>query len=99
PAACLVTATEIAELGGWRANRVESRALRVSVYAPVELLSLSMSNTQEITQAVHESSRWIQPLQTAMGRIVIGQKYLLDRLLLGLLANGHLLLEGVPGLA
>jgi MoxR-like ATPase len=30
-----------------------------------------------------------------MGRIVIGQKYLLDRLLLGLLANGHLLLEGV----
>ena len=58
-----------------------------------------MSNTQEITRAVQESSRWIPSLRTAMGRIVIGQKYLLDRLLLGLLANGHLLLEGVPGLA
>ncbi len=58
-----------------------------------------MSNTQEITRAVQENSRWIPSLQTAMGRIVIGQKYLLDRLLLGLLANGHLLLEGVPGLA
>jgi MoxR-like ATPase len=34
-----------------------------------------------------------------MGRVVIGQKYLVDRLLLGLLANGHILLEGVPGLA
>ena len=34
-----------------------------------------------------------------MGKVVIGQKYLVDRLILGLLANGHVLLEGVPGLA
>ena len=58
-----------------------------------------MSSTQELTQAVQEHSRWIAPLQTELGRVVIGQKYLVDRLLIGLLANGHVLLEGVPGLA
>ena len=58
-----------------------------------------MSTTQELTQAVQEHSRWIAPLQTELGRVVVGQKYLVDRLLIGLLANGHILLEGVPGLA
>jgi MoxR-like ATPase len=38
-------------------------------------------------------------LREQIGHVVIGQKYLVDRLLLGLLANGHILLEGVPGLA
>ncbi len=58
-----------------------------------------MSTTQELTAAVQEHSRWIAPLQEQLGRVVIGQKYLVDRLLIGLLANGHILLEGVPGLA
>ncbi len=58
-----------------------------------------MSTTQELTQAVQEHSRWIAPLQAELGRVVVGQKYLVDRLLIGLLANGHILLEGVPGLA
>ncbi len=58
-----------------------------------------MSTTQELTQAVQEHSRWIAPLQAELGRVVVGQKYLVDRLLIGLLGNGHVLLEGVPGLA
>ena len=58
-----------------------------------------MTTTQELTQAVQEHSRWIAPLQAELGRVVVGQKYLVDRLLIGLLANGHVLLEGVPGLA
>ena len=58
-----------------------------------------MSTTQELTQAVQDHSRWIAPLQAELGRVVVGQKYLVDRLLIGLLANGHILLEGVPGLA
>jgi MoxR-like ATPase len=58
-----------------------------------------MTTTQELTAAVQEQSRWITPLQAELGRVVIGQKYLVDRLLIGLLANGHVLLEGVPGLA
>src|ERR1041385_3216829 len=58
-----------------------------------------MKSTQEITQQVQEMGQWIPPLREQIGHVVIGQKYLVDRLLLGLLANGHILLEGVPGLA
>src|SRR6201988_1151568 len=58
-----------------------------------------MKSTQEITQEVRELGQWIPVLRQQVGHVVVGQKYLVDRLLLGLLANGHLLLEGVPGLA
>src|ERR1700746_1376757 len=58
-----------------------------------------MKSTQEITQEVRELGQWIPGLREQVGHVVVGQKYLVDRLLLGLLANGHLLLEGVPGLA
>ena len=57
------------------------------------------SEISVINQAVYESSRWVAPLQREMARVIVGQKYLVDRLLIGLIANGHLLLEGVPGLA
>src|SRR5215217_6357178 len=58
-----------------------------------------MKSTQEITQEVRELGQWIPALRQQVGHVVVGQKYLVDRVLLGLLANGHLLLEGVPGLA
>src|SRR6476469_1839277 len=58
-----------------------------------------MKSTQEITREVQELGRWIPDLRQQVGHVVVGQKYLVDRLLLGLLANGHILLEGVPGLA
>lgn len=58
-----------------------------------------MINTQEITQQVKEAAHWIAPLQAEVSRVVVGQKYLVDGLLIGLLTNGHVLLEGVPGLA
>jgi MoxR-like ATPase len=45
------------------------------------------------------NSAWIRPLQAEMARVIVGQKHLLDRLLIALLTNGHVLLEGVPGLA
>jgi MoxR-like ATPase len=48
---------------------------------------------------VSENSTWISPLREEMGRVIVGQKHLLDRLLIALLTNGHVLLEGVPGLA
>ena len=48
---------------------------------------------------VRELGQWIPALRQQVGHVEVGQKYLVDRLLLGLLANGHLLLEGVPGLA
>ncbi len=55
--------------------------------------------TEEITAEVRHAGRWIAPLQAEVARVVVGQKYLVDGLLLGLLTNGHVLLEGVPGLA
>jgi len=43
--------------------------------------------------------QWIQNLKNEMAKVVVGQDQLIDRLILGLLTNGHVLLEGVPGLA
>src|ERR1700722_2840231 len=54
---------------------------------------------QAITEAVQQTSAWVRPLQQEIGRVIVGQNHLVQRLLIGLLANGHLLLEGVPGLA
>lgn len=42
---------------------------------------------------------WVKALREEVGRVIVGQENLVDRLLVGLLANGHVLLEGVPGLA
>jgi MoxR-like ATPase len=50
-------------------------------------------------ELITENSTWIAPLREEMGKIIVGQKHLLDRLLIALLSNGHVLLEGVPGLA
>ncbi len=55
--------------------------------------------TQDLTNHVKQNSQWVKPIQEEMARVVVGQKYLIDGLLSGLLANGHILLEGVPGLA
>src|SRR6266571_4473035 len=52
-----------------------------------------------INDAVKESSKFVQPLLTELGKVIVGQTYLVERLVVGLLANGHVLLEGVPGLA
>ena len=54
---------------------------------------------QAINEAVRENSAWVAPLRQEIGRVLVGQKNLVDRLLVGLVTNGHILLEGVPGLA
>ena len=54
---------------------------------------------QELQSKISDASAFIRPLRTEIGRIVAGQDYLVDRVLMSLIANGHLLLEGVPGLA
>ena len=54
---------------------------------------------QAVHDAVQETSAWVRPLQQEMGRVIVGQKHLIDRLLIALVTNGHVLLEGVPGLA
>ena len=60
---------------------------------------LPESSPNDATAAVREASHWIQPLRDEIGRWLIGQHDLVDRLLISLLVRGHILLEGVPGLA
>jgi MoxR-like ATPase len=53
--------------------------------------------TIEETQArIAESSQWIQDLKKEMAQVLVGQDRLVERLLIGLLCNGHILLAGVP---
>jgi MoxR-like ATPase len=54
---------------------------------------------KEIDSLVEQKSHFVRDLMSSMEQIVVGQQYMLERLLVGLLANGHVLLEGVPGLA
>ena len=48
---------------------------------------------------IQAASSWVQPLRSEIARVLVGQTELVDRLLIALLTNGHVLLEGVPGLA
>ncbi len=57
------------------------------------------ANHSHLEQQIQQQRLWIGGLQQEMSRVVVGQKYLVDRLVLALLTNGHVLLEGVPGLA
>src|SRR5213075_614140 len=52
-----------------------------------------------LNEQVEAAAEWIGKLRTEIGRVIVGQAQLVDRLLVGLLAKGHVLLEGVPGLA
>jgi MoxR-like ATPase len=62
-------------------------------------ISYGHANLAATAEAVKEASAWVYPLRQEVGRVIVGQKYLVDRLLIALIANGHVLLEGVPGLA
>jgi MoxR-like ATPase len=52
-----------------------------------------------VNDQVKDASAFVYRLREEIGKVVVGQRYVVDRLLIGLLANGHILLEGVPGLA
>ncbi|HOF40629.1 MAG TPA: MoxR family ATPase [Candidatus Hydrogenedentes bacterium] len=56
-------------------------------------------SVEAIRKEVEAQSRFVSRLRDQMARVIVGQQYMVDRLLVGLLANGHVLIEGVPGLA
>ena len=56
-------------------------------------------DVQSVQQWVQRESEVIDRLLAELRKVIVGQRYLLERLMIGLLADGHLLLEGVPGLA
>jgi MoxR-like ATPase len=56
-------------------------------------------NIQELNEKIKQESSFVDLISLEMGKVIIGQKQLVERLLIGLLSDGHILLEGVPGLA
>ena len=56
-------------------------------------------NIKELNERIERESVFVDTLRTEMGKVIVGQSHLVDTLLIGLLSNGHILLEGVPGLA
>ncbi len=56
-------------------------------------------NIKELNERIQKESSFVDLLSLEMGKVIVGQKQLVDNLLIGLLSGGHILLEGVPGLA
>jgi len=54
---------------------------------------------RQLNEKIGYAGRFVESIRNEVGKVIIGQSYMLDRLLIGLLSNGHVLLEGVPGLA
>jgi len=59
----------------------------------------SSVDIRELNERIHQQSAFIELLNMELNKTIVGQKTMVERLMIGLLANGHVLLEGVPGLA
>jgi MoxR-like ATPase len=57
------------------------------------------ADVKQIGQLVQQKSEFVRTLFSELDKVIVGQRYMLERMVIGLLANGHILLEGVPGLA
>ncbi len=62
-------------------------------------MSEEVINIKELNERIERESLFVDTLRQEMGKVIVGQSHLIDTLLIGLLSNGHILLEGVPGLA
>jgi len=58
-----------------------------------------MADIKELNERIQKESAFVDLMNLEMEKVIVGQKYLIERLMVGLLSNGHILLEGVPGLA
>ncbi len=58
-----------------------------------------MQDVRALNEMVAKESAFVDDLMTEIGKVIVGQSYMVERILIGLLAGGHVLLEGVPGLA
>ncbi|MHB8259894.1 MAG: AAA family ATPase [Bacteroidia bacterium] len=58
-----------------------------------------MTDIRELNERIQRESAFVDLLTTEMDKVIVGQKHMVERLIIGLLSNGHILLEGVPGLA
>ena len=58
-----------------------------------------MHDVRALNELVRQESAFIDSLTAEVGKVIVGQTYMIERILIGLLTGGHVLLEGVPGLA
>ncbi|HTA63788.1 MAG TPA: AAA family ATPase [Bacteroidia bacterium] len=58
-----------------------------------------MTDIRELNERIQRESAFVDLLTAEMDKVIVGQKHMVERLMIGLLSNGHILLEGVPGLA
>lgn len=57
------------------------------------------TDIKELNERIQQESAFVELIEIEMRKVIVGQKHMVERLLIGLLSNGHILLEGVPGLA
>ena len=79
-------------------EEIKSNTANLSTDALPGSSSYSM-DIRAINEMIQRESAFVDLLKMEMDKVIVGQKYMVDRLLIGLLADGHILLEGVPGLA
>ena len=60
---------------------------------------MDQKEIQELQDQIREAAAFIQPLKTEIGKVIVGQEKLINSMILAIIADGHILLEGVPGLA
>ena len=60
---------------------------------------MMQTDIKELNERIQKESAFVDMITMEMHKVIVGQKHMIERLLIGLLANGHILLEGVPGLA
>src|SRR5512142_2945147 len=58
-----------------------------------------MQDVRALNELVAKESAFVDDLMAEIGKVIVGQTYMIERILIGLLTGGHVLLEGVPGLA
>lgn len=62
-------------------------------------MDMVASDIKALNEQIHEASSFVDLMNMELGKVIVGQKYMTERLMIGLLTQGHILLEGVPGLA
>ena len=78
---------------------LENREIYSLIFQKIMQELNQAEDIKQLTEKVKEQNVYFSLLKKEINRAIIGQEYMVDRLLIGLLGNGHVLLEGVPGLA
>lgn len=65
----------------------------------IQQVNHTTTDIRELNERIQRESAFVDLLSTELGKVIVGQRYMVERLLIGLLSDGHILLEGVPGLA